>query len=308
MPRIKCPVCKAAGRDSKVHCEGWNSNGPRRVYDSHGHYFIWAKRYRCLSPEHDHHYTFQTYDTQVLEQLPDFIKLQFPCNLTAKAGIDKECVELVSSLFQSGMGAQTIETLLEELNAHRYYHNTHIFGAYWKAWNDRCVALGRAATQVSSTSQPSFCAWKEFTPSYQPSPSFLPFFLHTSPSFIASLQGQSSGLIQASLDRPRTGKIDVLPFKGAPCSKDKNHGATAKAYYLTKLYLRRHFSISGWIAMHGQKIMGLALCSDLSFKNVKKVTIDGETPFGCTLTVMNEYNQVHIYQLPHYGSPSMHRF
>lgn len=74
--------------------------------------------------------------------------------------------------------------------------------------------------------------------------------------------------------------------------RDKDRPATPRAFYLSKLYHRGFFRRTEWIDRHMQAVPGRYLCSDLSFKNAKKIYVDGETPFVCTLTVMNEYNQV----------------
>jgi len=143
VPKIKCPVCKKNGLQGDVISDGWNANGPRRVINTHGHYYIWSKRHRCRN----HHgldrreLTFQGYDPEVVANLPGFIREQFPCINTRRAAIDKECYELIMTLFQEKMGALTIERLLEELNAHRFYCKTEIFTEFIRAWNDRCTAL-----------------------------------------------------------------------------------------------------------------------------------------------------------------------
>lgn len=138
-------------------CDGWNTNGPRRVIDTHGHYYIWARRHKCRSAhgKDAREMTFQGLDPEVVAKLPGFIREQFPCIITRRAAIDKECNELVMTLFQEKMGALTIERLLEELNAHRFFCNTIIFTEFIRAWNDRCTALKRRPrSQVSQRSDP----------------------------------------------------------------------------------------------------------------------------------------------------------
>lgn len=154
VPSIKCPLCSAAGIESKVTCEGWNTNGPRRVFGTHGHYYIWARRHKCHSNGFPHPdgrtVTFQGYDPEVMKQLPSFISRQFPCVLTRRAAIDKESEALIVSLFQNSMGAQTIASLLQELNAYRYYHDTSVCIDYIRAWNDRCLSLQRSRNNTVS--------------------------------------------------------------------------------------------------------------------------------------------------------------
>lgn len=105
-------------------------------------------------------------------------------------------------------------------------------------------------------------------------------------------QGSRGGSIQYNLDQPRKGLPKIVEYKRVPCHRDNNRGYTPKAYYLTKLFIRRQLGLDDYTAKSMQMIDGKVLKHDLSFKVAAKIDVDGESPFMCTLTVMNEYNQV----------------
>ena len=119
---MPCPECAKHKLPGTVTSDGWNSNGPRRVIDTHRHYYIWTKRFKCKN--HERPFTFLGYDPEVLELLPQVISSQLPCIITRRSAIDKKCFALLRRLTQTGHGMETSARLLGELS-HFTYHQQH---------------------------------------------------------------------------------------------------------------------------------------------------------------------------------------
>jgi len=113
VPRMPCPTCKS---NSCVVSNGWGD--PRPVVDFRQLYWIVAKRYKSRCPGGG---TFIGYDPDVMALLPEFVSLQFPCQLTRKGAIDNGLLWRLNNEATSTQSFSGLSASLDEVYKSAYY-------------------------------------------------------------------------------------------------------------------------------------------------------------------------------------------
>ena len=117
---IPCP-----NRDSEngAWCSGWLTRHgylscPRSVVDLEDRFWLIGVCYKCnkCTPA----VTFQSWEYQVLWQLPHSLSMEFPAYLTHQSGVSNSTFAMMQCCFQNGMGTKQFSDAINVMHWHWY--------------------------------------------------------------------------------------------------------------------------------------------------------------------------------------------
>jgi hypothetical protein len=111
---VKCYKCRSS---KGVISNGWPDRPiARRVVGLDSCYFIVSKRYKCKGCNMQ----FNGYNEQVLAQMPEQVRLLFPCFLTHRSALDHNVLTLLRATVAESLGPGPFQDILTELHKQRY--------------------------------------------------------------------------------------------------------------------------------------------------------------------------------------------
>lgn len=126
-----CPNCQS--NDAvKLNCHP-QDHPARRIITFNNHYYLMARQYKCLQckeantlakkekPASKVQWTFMSSDIEVVSLLPFFMKVQFPCVLSHRSGLDLQLARIFRPLVDKGSTFETISGMLRELHSLTYF-------------------------------------------------------------------------------------------------------------------------------------------------------------------------------------------
>jgi hypothetical protein len=133
---ISCPNCNAVYGNGNIEVKGYPP--PRRIVALDRCYYLLTSQHQCNRCKCNYYIRFILYlgrfsfsvilatfyasQNDVVTKMPAYWRLQFPCFLTHRSGLDLKVLDLMRSVFVKGICAESFAKSLKELHTKRYHY------------------------------------------------------------------------------------------------------------------------------------------------------------------------------------------